>query len=242
MGVLEGDLIGSQSSQSARLELQHIDQTDEVHAGVIEAVVALVVRGLAESIEVFGLGCIGGVMLARNRMQLRGPQLAEQLLGRVEFRGLGQMRDVAGVNDQRRLRRHAVDVVDCLGQRAIDVRIRFLVEADMRVADLHEQRLAQIGGSVFVGGGHGQVDGHQYPTRQCKQGPGSAVSHAFQRVAARQRHFVVGHIPLQVSCGSGEGDSQRRGFIPPVGGGPRGWLVRRHAPAAARPSHRGIGR
>ena len=49
IGFHPGELFGAQGAQAARLELQHVDQADEMHAGMIEAVVALVAGRLAES-------------------------------------------------------------------------------------------------------------------------------------------------------------------------------------------------
>jgi hypothetical protein len=57
-----GELIGAQSTEALRLELQYVDQRDEVHTGVIKAVIALVGRRLAEAIEIFGDGRIGVVL------------------------------------------------------------------------------------------------------------------------------------------------------------------------------------
>src|SRR5271155_3792790 len=71
------ELLVAQSAETARLELQHVDQSDEVHARMIEAVVALVVGGFTESIEVFRDGRIGRVVLARYRVHLGGSQAAE---------------------------------------------------------------------------------------------------------------------------------------------------------------------
>ena len=57
----------------------------------------------SEPLEVFGDGGIGRVVLAGNRVHFAGLQTREQLLRRVEFGGFRQMRDIAGVNDERRL-------------------------------------------------------------------------------------------------------------------------------------------
>ncbi len=136
--VNPGELLGAQSPEAARLELQHIDERDEMHAGVIEAVVALVAGGFAEAVEVFGDGRIGRVVLAGDGMHLAGAQAREQLLRQIEFRGLRQMRDIARMDDERRLLGHAVHEIDGLGQSRIDVGIRVFVEADVGVADLNE--------------------------------------------------------------------------------------------------------
>ena len=115
VGGEPGELLGAEDAEAAVLEVEHVDEGDEVHAGVVEAVVALVVRGLAEAAEVFADGGVGRVVLAGHGVQLGDAQLAEQLLREVELGGLGEVGDVAGVDDQRRLLGHGVDEVDGLG-------------------------------------------------------------------------------------------------------------------------------
>ena len=43
------ELLVAQSAETARLELQDVDQADEVHAGMIETVVAAVIGGPTEA-------------------------------------------------------------------------------------------------------------------------------------------------------------------------------------------------
>ena len=62
-----------------------------MHTGVVEAVVTLVVGGLAETVEIFGDARIGGVVLTRNRVQLGRAQMQEQLLRKIELGGLRQI-------------------------------------------------------------------------------------------------------------------------------------------------------
>ena len=84
-----GELITPQGPKATRLELQYIDERDKVHAAVINAVIALVVRSLTESVEVFRDGRIGGVVLARYGVQLGRAQTGEHLLSQVKFGGPG---------------------------------------------------------------------------------------------------------------------------------------------------------
>src|SRR5205807_8750711 len=67
-----------------------------------------------------------------------GSFLRNDLLGIVEFGRLREMRDVAGVDHEGWLRRHCLDLADGLFERAIDVRVRGLVEPHVAVADLQE--------------------------------------------------------------------------------------------------------
>src|ERR1700693_1700306 len=89
------ELLRTQGAKTAWFELQYIDEPDEVHAGMVKAVIPLVVGGLTKSIEVFRDRRIGGVVLAGYGVHLGGAQTSEQLLREIEFGGLRQMRDVA---------------------------------------------------------------------------------------------------------------------------------------------------
>jgi hypothetical protein len=80
-----------------------------VLAAVIEAVVALVVGSLAKAIEVLADRSIRGIVFTGYGMHFRGAQTREQLLRAIKFGRLRQMRDVAGMNGERRLLRHTVD-------------------------------------------------------------------------------------------------------------------------------------
>ena len=64
--------------------------------------------------------------------------LGDDPVGVVEFGRLGQMRDIAGMNDEGWLHRQGLDLVDRLFERADGVGIGGLVETDMAVADLQE--------------------------------------------------------------------------------------------------------
>ena len=64
------ELILPQVAETVRLEIQHVDETDEMHAMVIEAVITSILRGLAVAIEILGYRGIGDIMLTRRRMQL----------------------------------------------------------------------------------------------------------------------------------------------------------------------------
>jgi hypothetical protein len=51
---------------------------------------------------------------------------------------MGRLTQITGVNDEVRLMGHRVDLVDCRLQSSGDVRIGWLVKADVTVADLHK--------------------------------------------------------------------------------------------------------
>ena len=90
------------------------------------------------------------------------------------------MRDVAGVDHERRLDRHRLDLVDGFLQRAERVGIGRLVEADMAVADLQEGHAGGLGGLR-------RTDQSQRTGHAARNGPehaGACPGHAFQHAAA----------------------------------------------------------
>ena len=151
-----------------------------MHALVIEAVIAAIVRSLAEAGEIFRARAVGDVMLAGHGVQFAGAQVRQQLRSRVEFRRLGQMGDVAGVDGECGARLHRVHQRDGLFQGARDIGIGVLVEADMGVADLQEQRHA---GRLF-GCRLRQADRRQDAARQGEKRARAAKGQTLQRAAA----------------------------------------------------------
>src|ERR1700674_3436772 len=103
VGLHPLELVGSQGTETARLELQDIDQRDEVNAGMVKTVVALVVGGLDEAVEIVGNRRIGGVVFARSGVELCRAQSREQLLRQIEFGRPRQMGDIPRVEDECRL-------------------------------------------------------------------------------------------------------------------------------------------
>src|ERR1043166_1690015 len=69
-----GELVGAEAAKPIGLEVHHIDQRDEVHAVVIEAVISLVGGGLAEAVEIFRSQAVSHVVLAGNGMKFRDVQ------------------------------------------------------------------------------------------------------------------------------------------------------------------------
>src|SRR6476646_6766725 len=106
-----------------------------MYAVTIEAVPssALGILGVPLAIE-FHL-FVDEVVLARHIMHLK-PGLGDCMIGIVELFSFRQMRDVAGVNHERRFCWKRFDLADCLLERADRIGIGGFIEADMAVADL----------------------------------------------------------------------------------------------------------
>src|SRR3954447_21688117 len=82
-------------------------------------------------------------------------RLRDDAVGIVEFGRLGEMRDIAGMNDERWLERQGLDLVDRFFERADGVGIGWLVESDMAVADLQEGQSARWRGRSLPDDAHG---------------------------------------------------------------------------------------
>jgi hypothetical protein len=73
-------------------------------------------------------------------VQLANPQPRQKLACRIELFGFRKMRDVAGVDCKGRQPGECIHQIDGTVERSSDVGICVLVESDMRIADLHEER------------------------------------------------------------------------------------------------------
>ena len=89
------------------------------------------------------------------------------------------------MNDERGLLGQSVHQIDCLREGRVDIRIGVFVEADVGIADLHEERLPQPGAGELFGGGQCQVDRREHATSQGEERTRSAIGHAFERIAPR---------------------------------------------------------
>ena len=163
-----------------------------MHAGLIEAVPGRPVAALAIAGEEGGAVVADDVVLAGGNVQRAGPEGLEEAVGDLELLGLREVRHVAGMDDERRRRRHAVDLGDRLAESGGDVGIGLLGEADVAVADLHEVEAAGIGLLR-------RILQRVRPRHAADQGPGEAGArpcHAFQN---RPPAYPVNHRPLHCS-------------------------------------------
>src|SRR5437867_10638362 len=108
---------------------------------VVEAVpaAALHAQRLAVAREIGRAIVIEDVVLPGHIADSLRPESFEHLIGGVELVGLGQLRDVAGVQHERRMPRHCVELGDRFLKRRRDVLVRLLIEADVAIADLREE-------------------------------------------------------------------------------------------------------
>src|SRR5260370_2312004 len=120
-------------------------------------------------------------MLTRHKVDLfRGRSL--QCLGqRIEFTRLRELTQIAGVNDEIRFVGHRIDLVDRRLQSGGDVRVCWLVETDLTVADLDKAEVRAFAGIFAVS--FGECPRYRYATAH---GPDQACTrprHALQEPA-----------------------------------------------------------
>src|SRR5436305_356377 len=121
----------------AALVVQHSLERD-VDDGEV-AVVLDVTDGAEAQHAAKALGGDGeGVVLAGDVEALAGPGAAHDLVDGVELRRLGEVGEVAGVDEQVRRRGQSVDAVDGKLEGGGDVLVGVLGEANVAVADLDE--------------------------------------------------------------------------------------------------------
>src|SRR5260221_8946081 len=178
--VLEpGELGRTEAGEAAGLEVHDVDQPDEVDALAVEAVPAIALRPLAMA-GLVGSAPIQPVMLAGNVANLAVGAL-DDLFGGVELPGLGEMADIAGMDQESRLGRQLADPPERGRQGLVRMRIGILVEADMGIADLDEGEASharRLGVAHQDRARHAPAHGPQHT------GPGPG--HAFQKPATVQ--------------------------------------------------------
>src|SRR4051794_4430908 len=180
------ELVVAETAEAAALEVRDIDEADEMHAAGVERIPATALGAAAVALLVELDLLVDDVVLARYVMHVE-LGLRDDAIGVIEFLDLRQMRDVAGVDHERWLFRHRVDLVDGFLQRADRIRIGRLVEADMAVADLQERHAGGLGGQR-------RVDNAERARHAAGDGPehaGAGPGHAFQDLASADTVPVV---------------------------------------------------
>src|SRR5512132_3044879 len=112
---------------------------------MVEAVPAVSLFAVAVVFEVTSRAVVEHVVLAGDVVDTLDLDVLEKLGGGVELLGLGQVGNVAGVNDEGRPRRYRIDLLDGAADGAGDVRVGFPLEADVAIAQLDEGEAAGRG-------------------------------------------------------------------------------------------------
>src|SRR5208282_1376875 len=150
-------------------------------------------------------------MLTWYKVDLLGRRSLQYLIQRIELTRLRELTQIASVNDEIRCVEHRVDLVDRGLQGSGDVRIGWLVETDVTVADLHESEVRAFAGLSPIVFGECARD-----RNAAAHGPDQACTrpcHALQEPASVDSVVVevlyllidkilllVRHLPSVVSC------------------------------------------
>jgi len=197
-----------------------------VDAVLIEAVPAGPLAAFAVALEVgLALLVIEQIVLAGDEMEGVGLDALEELIGRVELGRLGEMRDVAGVDHEGGIEIERIDPLDRLAQGRRDIRVGFLAEADMAVADLDEAEFLR---GLLVGDSGGcradQIDRCRDAAHKGPEHSRSRPRHALQQAPPVQAvvAHIAGHLRLRGSLGFGTSKMRDRGsggLIPEISDG-----------------------
>src|SRR5262249_13355888 len=140
------DLILTERAHSLTLVLEHVDEPDEVRALVVEALpAALAHRALAVPAQIFRAAVEKDVVLARHVEHALGLHGLEHLGERIEGARLLAVGLVARVDHEARRGPQRVAAIEQRLERRRRVAVRLALEADVRVADLHEAEAAGRG-------------------------------------------------------------------------------------------------
>ena len=180
------ELLVAEIPQASGLEIDHVDETDEVHTVGVEAVPARAFGAATVAVAVEFHVLVENVMFARHVMHVE-PGLRDDAVGIVEFGRLGEMGDIAGVNDEGWLDRKRIDLVQRFLERADSVRVRRLVESDMAVADLQEGQPTRCDGPCLADNAHRARDAAGDGPQDAGTGPG----HAFENPAPADAALVA---------------------------------------------------
>ena len=179
----------AQRAQASGLQVHDIDQSDEVHAFLVEAVPAGSLGVLAVTFAILLAVVFQHVVLAGDKEHVLRGRGFQNLVDVVELAGFRQMADVAGVQHELGRNGQRVDLVHGGLQRGGDIGIGRLVEAHVAVADLHKTEVALgcLTGMRRIAEAVGLQHSALQHAERSRAGPG----HAFQEAAAVDSVVVV---------------------------------------------------
>src|SRR4029077_5324288 len=143
---------------------------------VVEAVPSCALCALSVTLEIL-LAVVGQhVMLAWHEVGLLRRSSPQYLVEGVEFTGLGELAEIARVNEKVRFVRHCVNLVNCRLQGGSDIWVCWLVKTDMAVANLDKGEVTTLAG--MVPGALGECPRHWNATTQSPHQSSTRPCHA----------------------------------------------------------------
>src|SRR5689334_6095341 len=133
-------LLVPQRAEAAGLEIDHIHQADKMHTVLVETVPALALEVFPVAFSEHGSVIIQDVVFSGYEKDFLVSGL-EDLVNVVKLFGLGEMTDVAGVQNELRRVGKGIYLVHGGLERGNHIRICGLVESHVAIADLNETQL-----------------------------------------------------------------------------------------------------
>src|SRR5206468_7088315 len=133
IGLKPFELVISELPQTAGLEIQDVDHSNEMDAVLIETVPAraFAFDALQIPFTVKLSAIVKHIVLPGNIENVLGSAALQYLIKGVELLGLRQLREVSCVDKERGRRRHRVDAIESNFEGRSNIFIRFLAEADV---------------------------------------------------------------------------------------------------------------
>src|ERR1700758_3951105 len=142
---------------------------------LIEAVPPCALCVLSVALEIL-LAVVGQhVMLAWHEVDLLRRSSPQYLVEGVEFTRLGELAEIARVNEKVRFVRHCIDLVDRRLQSGGDIRVCRLAKADMAVANLDKGEVNTLTGTLAAA--LGECPRHWNTATQCPHQSGTRPCH-----------------------------------------------------------------
>lgn len=190
IGFEPGELLSTQGAQAVLLDIHDVYKPDEVYSMMVETVPAMAFGTFSEALKVQLAVVASNIMFARDIEDLLYFHTLKQLVKSVKFIGAGKMGEIARVQNKIRLFGQGIDAGNCFLERGGDVGVdTFLVEADVRIADLHEAKAAFHG--IRCAGAGREQGGTQQATAHAPEHAGAGPGHTFEESPAVQTVAIV---------------------------------------------------
>src|ERR1700751_4848435 len=149
---------------------------------VVEAVPPRALCALSVALEILLAVVAQHVMLAWYEVGLLRRSSPQYLVERGKFTGLGELAEIAGVNEKVRFVRHCVDLVNCRLQSGSDILVCRLAKTNMAVTNLYKGEVSTL--ADMFAGALGECPRHWNAATQGPHQTGPRPCHALQKSSA----------------------------------------------------------
>src|SRR5208282_436571 len=176
------ELLAAERAQSARLQVQHVDQADEAHAFVVKAVPSGSLSVLSVAFKIRLPVIVQHIVFARDKEDVLRTGAFQNLIDGIELFGSGEVADVARVQQKLGLAGQSVDLVHRRLQGRNYIRIGGLIESHVAVADLYKAEVSALAAVVIHAFGKGTR--HWNATTHGPDQSGACPGHALEKSPA----------------------------------------------------------